>query len=155
MILIVGATGNLGGIITRGLLARGKDVRILVREGRNYAPLVAAGATPAIGDLKEPASLDAACRDVGTIVTTATAISRQPPDTLETVDDAGYRNVIEAAKAAGVRHFVFTSALGSSPDSPVPLLRIRALNEQRLRESGMTYTILQPNIYIEVWAAWS
>jgi len=153
MILVVGATGNLGGMITRGLLANGKDVRILVREGGNYAPLVAAGATPAIGDLKERASLDAACRDIETIVTTATAIIRQPPDTLETVDDAGYGNLIAAAKAAGVRHFIFTSALGSSLDSPVPMMRFKALNEQRLRESGMTYTILMPNLYIEVSAA--
>jgi len=152
MILVVGATGNLGGMITRGLLARGKDVRILVREGRNYAPFVSAGATPFIGDLKDRASLDAACQDVATVVTTATAIIRQPPDTIESVDDLGYRNLIEAAKAAGVRHFVFTSALGSSLDSPVPLMRIKALNEQRLRESGMTYTVLMPNLYIEVWA---
>jgi uncharacterized protein YbjT (DUF2867 family) len=151
MILVVGATGSLGGMITRELLARGKDVRILVREGRNYAPLVAAGAKPAIGDLKDRASLDAACRDVDAIVSTATAIIRQPPDTIETVDDVGYRNLIEAAKAAGVRHFVFTSALGSSADSPVPLMRLKAQNEQRLRESGMTYTILMPNVYIEVW----
>ncbi|TMC74003.1 MAG: NAD-dependent epimerase/dehydratase family protein [Chloroflexi bacterium] len=136
MILVVGATGNLGGMITRGLLARGKDVRILVREGRNYAPFVSAGATPFIGDLKDRASLDAACQDVDTVVTTATAIIRQPPDTIESVDDLGYRNLIEAAKAAGVRHFVFTSALGSSLDS----------------ESGMTYTVLMPNLYIEVWA---
>jgi uncharacterized protein YbjT (DUF2867 family) len=151
MILVVGATGVLGSMITRALLARGNDVRILVREGSNYAPLVAAGATPAIGDLKERASLDAACRDIDTIVTTATAIVRQPPDTLEAVDDAGYRNLIEAAKGAGVRQFVYTSALGSSPDSPVPLMRIKALNERRLRESGMAYTILMPNLYIEVW----
>jgi len=152
MILVVGATGVLGSMITRALLARGDDVRILVREGSNYAPLVAAGARPAVGDLKERASLDAACRDIETIVTTATAIVRQPPDAIETVDDAGYRNLIEAAKRATVKDFVYTSALGSSPDSPVPLMRIKALNEQRLRDSGMTYTILMPNLYIEVWA---
>jgi NADH dehydrogenase len=140
-------------MITRGLLANGRDVRILVREGGNYAPLVAAGATPAIGDLKERASLDAACRGIETVLTTATAIIRQPPDTIDTVDDAGYGNLIAAAKAAGVKHFVFTSALGSSPDSPVPLMRIKALNEQRLRDSGMTYTVLMPNLYIEVWGA--
>jgi uncharacterized protein YbjT (DUF2867 family) len=152
MILVVGATGILGSMITRGLLARGDDVRILVRKGSNYAPLVEAGATPAIGDLKERATLDAACAGDDTIVTTATAIIRRPPDTLETVDDRGYRDLIDAAKRAGVRHFVYTSALGSSPDSPVPLMRIKALNEQRLRESGMAYTILMPNLYIEVWA---
>jgi NADH dehydrogenase len=152
MILVVGATGVLGGMITRALLTRGNEVRILVREGSNYEPLVAAGATTAVGDLREPASLEAACRDIDTIVTTATAIVRQPPDTLETVDDAGYRNLIEAAKRAGVQHFIYTSALGSAPDSPVPLMRIKALNERRLRESGMDYTVLMPNLYIEVWA---
>ncbi|MFN2521398.1 MAG: SDR family oxidoreductase, partial [Candidatus Limnocylindria bacterium] len=150
MILVVGATGSVGGMITRDLLARGKDVRILVREGPNFGPLVEAGATAAIGDLKEPASLGPACRGVDTVVTTASAIIRRPPDTLEAVDDVGYRTLIEAAKAAGVRQFVYTSALGASPQSPVPLLRIKALNEQRLRDSGMTYTILQPNFYIEV-----
>jgi len=152
VILVVGSTGVLGGMITRALLTRDNDVRILVREGSNYEPLVAAGATTAVGDLKEPATLDAACRDVDTIVTTATAIIRQPPDTLEAVDDAGYLNLIEAAKRAGVQHFIYTSALGSPPDSPVPLMRIKALNERRLRESGMDYTILMPNLYIEVWA---
>ena len=61
MILVVGATGNLGGSIARALLAEGKKVRILVRPGSSYADLVRDGAEPATGDLKEPASLHAAC----------------------------------------------------------------------------------------------
>jgi uncharacterized protein YbjT (DUF2867 family) len=44
MILVVGATGQLGGLITRRLLADGRDVRILVRPGSAYAALVEAGA---------------------------------------------------------------------------------------------------------------
>src|SRR5690348_1545993 len=57
MILTVGATGSLGGLITRRLLEQGRAVRILVRPGADYAPLVAAGAHPVPGDLKDPASL--------------------------------------------------------------------------------------------------
>ena len=64
MILILGSTGTLGGIITRRLLAEGKPVRILVRPGSNYQPLVDLGAQPVIGDLKDRASLDAACQGV-------------------------------------------------------------------------------------------
>ena len=62
MILVVGATGALGGLIARRLLADGRKVRILVRPGSTYQPLVAAGAEAIIGDLKEPSSLRAACQ---------------------------------------------------------------------------------------------
>jgi len=94
MYLVVGATGSLGGRIARGLLAQGKAVRFLDRrnpislelaqQGRANSPasLVAAGAQAVPGDLKDPASLEAALNGVDTVITTATAI--------------------EAAKAAGV-----------------------------------------------------
>ena len=52
MILIVGATGYLGGMITRRLLAQGRLMRVLVRASSDYRPLVEAGAAPALGDLR-------------------------------------------------------------------------------------------------------
>ena len=61
MILVVGATGTVGGMIARGLLEQGRDVRIPVRPGSNYRPLVDAGAEPVVGDLKDPPSLVPAC----------------------------------------------------------------------------------------------
>ena len=76
MILVVGSTGNLGGSIARRLLAEGKEVRILVRPGSSYRDLVDDGAEPVTGDLKEPASLHAACAGVDALVTTANAIGR-------------------------------------------------------------------------------
>lgn len=76
MILVVGATGNLGGSIARALLAEGKKVRVLVRPGSSYAGLVRDGAEPVTGDLKDPASLQAACAGVDAVVTTANAIGR-------------------------------------------------------------------------------
>ena len=57
-ILVVGATGNLGGMITRRLLDQGRAVRILVRGGSSYQPLEEAGAEVAKGDLKQRSSLD-------------------------------------------------------------------------------------------------
>jgi nucleoside-diphosphate-sugar epimerase len=62
MTLVVGAAGNLGGRVTRMLLAQGQLVRILARSQSNYQPLVEAGAQVVLGDLKEPDSLVAACR---------------------------------------------------------------------------------------------
>lgn len=151
MILVVGATGNLGGSITRALLAEGKKVRILVRPSSSYADLVGDGAEPVTGDLKEPASLSTACAGVDAVVTTANGIGRGGEDTVESVDLHGNQHLIDAAEAEGVRRFVFTSVLGASTESPVPLIRAKGQAEQRLTKSDMTWTILQPNLYMDTW----
>ena len=151
MILVVGATGQLGGLIARTLLDHGKPVRILVRGDSSYDHLVTAGAEPVTGDLKDPDSLPACCTGVEAIVTTANSAGRGGDDTVESVDRQGNRNLIEAATAAGVRHFVFTSVLGASPDSPVPFVRAKGETEQRLHDSGMAWTVLQPDAYMDTW----
>jgi uncharacterized protein YbjT (DUF2867 family) len=151
MILVIGATGQLGGKIARGLLARGKTVRILVRPGSVVAPLVDLGATVAVGDLRDRASLDAACKGQATVVTTANSARRGGDDNVDSVDLQGTRNLLMAAAAAGVGHFIYTSVLGASPDSPVPFLAAKAANEGFLRTSGMHWRILAPNAFIESW----
>jgi uncharacterized protein YbjT (DUF2867 family) len=151
MILIVGATGLLGGMITRRLLDRGEHVRILVRTDSSFESMVQAGAEAAFGDLKDPDSLDRAMLGADRVITTANSAGRGGPDNVETVEIAGNRNLIDAARKAGVEQFIFTSALGADEDSPVPFLRGKALTERYLRESGVPYTILSPNLFMEVW----
>jgi NADH dehydrogenase len=145
MILVVGSTGRVGGMITRTLLGQDRPLRILVRPQSNYQAFVAAGAEAALGDLKDPASLAVACRGVDTVVTTASAGERGGDDTPRTVDLEGNRNLIDAARAAGVRQFIFVSALIARPDLPVPVPRAKALTEAALRDSGLTYTIVAAN----------
>lgn len=151
MILVVGATGSLGGEIARRLLGAAETVRVLVRPGSAYSELVEAGAEPAVGDLKDIASLRAACGGMDAVVSTATAAGRGGDDTIDSVDDRGYRNLIQAASAEGVRHFVFVSALGAANESPVPLLQAKGRTEQLLASSGMTWTVLQPNLFMDTW----
>lgn len=150
MILVVGATGQLGGLIARALLQDDMPVRVLVRSSSTYDALAAAGAEIVTGDLKNPSSLAAAIRGIDAVVTTANSIARGGGDTIQSVDIDGNRDLIDAAAAAGVRHFVFVSALGASPDHPMPLLRAKGLAEQRLHASGMTWTALQPNMFMEI-----
>jgi uncharacterized protein YbjT (DUF2867 family) len=150
MMLVAGATGLVGGMIARSLLARGDDVRILVRQGSPYHPLVEAGAEPVFGDLKDPASLDAACRGIDVVITTASGGSRGGPDTPTTVDLEGNRNLIAAAQRAGVRQFIFISALMADERSPVEITRSKAIAEATLRRSGMSYTILAANGIFDV-----
>jgi uncharacterized protein YbjT (DUF2867 family) len=150
MILVVGATGLLGGSITSELLDQGRPVRILVRRGSNHEGLVAAGAQAAIGDLKDPVSVRAACHGVDAVITTANAIGRTGDDNIESVDHLGNCGLVDAAAAEGVRQFVFVSALGADADHPVPLLRAKGLTEQRLRGGGMAWTVLRPNLYMDL-----
>lgn len=151
MILVAGATGMVGSMIVDGLLARGQRVRALVRSANSAEILQARGVDATLGDLKDRASLDRACTGAEVVITTANSASRGGSDNPESVEDQGNRNLIDAARAAGVRQFVFVSALGSDLNSPVPLLRGKAIAEHYLRESGLTYTILMPNLYMEIW----
>jgi uncharacterized protein YbjT (DUF2867 family) len=164
MILVVGATGILGGLITQRLLGEGQDVRILVRHNSpaeqmalqgmatSARSLIDAGAQPVYGDLKDRASLDRACKGIETVITTANSAMRGGEDNVDTVDRQGNQNLIEAARTAGVKQFIFTSFLGADPNSPVPLFQAKAETEARLGECGMPYTVLAPNFFIESWA---
>jgi len=152
-ILIVGSTGDLGGTITRSLLGKGKNVRILVRPQSNYQPLVQAGAQAVLGDLKNPASLNAACKGVQFLITTATATKRGGSDTATTVDLEGNHNLIDAAKRAGVKQFIFTSLSIADPNSPVPFVQAKAKTENYLRSSNIPYTIVASNAFMETWIA--
>jgi NADH dehydrogenase len=153
LILMVGSTGDLGGTITRMLLAKGKKVRILVRQQSNYQPLVQEGAQTVFGDLKDPASLENACKGAQFLITTATATKRGGPDTAITVDLEGNHNLIDAAKESGVKQFIFTSLSIADPNSPVPFVQAKAKTEDYLRSSNIPYTIVAPNAFMETWIA--
>jgi uncharacterized protein YbjT (DUF2867 family) len=163
MILVAGATGRLGGDITLRLLQQGKPVRVLLRrnsvaemlasQGMAVSPqrLLDAGAEPAYGDMKDRASLDAAMQGVEKVITTANSALRGGDDNPTTVDLHGNMNLIDAAKAAGVDHFIFVSILGFDPNSPNAFFAAKGKAEEHLINSGMHYTILAPEMFAEVW----
>ena len=153
MNLIVGATGLLGGQICRLLAANQKPVRALVRHSAGETrldDLRKASAELAWGDLKDPASLRAACEGVTAVLSTASStFSRQTGDSIDAVDRQGQLNLIEAAKTAGVKHFVYVSFVPIAED--FALQRAKRAVEQALIASGMAYTILRPTYFMEVW----
>jgi uncharacterized protein YbjT (DUF2867 family) len=153
LILVAGATGDLGGVVTRMLLSKGRPVRVLVRPQSNYKPLIDAGAQAVIGDLKNRNSLDPACKGVEVLVTTATSAKRGGDDNPKTVDLEGNRNLIDAAKAAGVKQFIFVSANIAHPNSPIPLMQAKGATEEYLRASGIPYTIIAPDAFMDFWVA--
>lgn len=152
-ILVAGATGDLGGAIARMLLSQNKPVRCLVRAQSKFQPLVEAGAQIVMGDLKDPSSLTPACEGVEVVVTTANSARRGGPDNPQTVDLAGNHNLIDAAKEAGVKQFIFVSASTADAHSLVPFLQAKGKTEEYLRQSGLRHTIIAPNAYMEFWVA--
>jgi len=153
MNLVVGATGLLGSEVSYLLRGRGGRVRALARptsDAARLARLRGRGAEIVLGDLKDRASLEAACRGVTTLVTTASStLSRQPGDTIDTVDRQGQLDLIDAAEAAGVRHMVLISFPPFAVEFPLQTAKREV--EERLQRSRLTYTILQPTFFDEVW----
>src|SRR2546428_13029234 len=93
-VLVVGATGDLGGRVVDALLVRGKHVRALVREGTDPSRLAAKGAEIARGDMLDPASLERAMSGSHAVVTTAAGYTRRRKgDSLEKVYDLGNQYV--------------------------------------------------------------
>ncbi len=156
MILVAGSTGMVGSEICRLLGEQGLPFRALVRETTDPAKveqLKGLGAELVKGDLRDPASLQAACQGVDQVICTVSAMpfSYQPGvNDMQTVDLEGVKALIDAAKAAGVKHLIHTTFSGNL-DRDFPLRNAKRAAEQHLKDSGLTYTILRPGDFMEVW----
>ena len=159
MILICGATGDLGGRVVRRLVEDGQRCRALVRPSSDASELDRLGVEVVRGDLRVAASLVPALVGVDTVVTTANALSRimggDKDLTLNAVDVEGNRNLVRAAEDAGVRRFVFGSAAGldQGMGDHAPLASAKLATEELLRQSPMTSVMGRPDMFQEVWLA--
>ncbi|MDJ0315458.1 NAD(P)H-binding protein [Arthrobacter sp. H35-D1] len=154
MILVVGATGNLGGRVARLLRSEGQEVRCLVRQSSDDTGLRELGTEVVRGDLMVPASLKAACQGVDTVIATATAISRRiagtSPATIRAVDEQGMSFLVDAAEAADVRRFVYISFPGADAAIGTPLERAKLAIERQLVSSAMRTVIVRSDGFQEV-----
>jgi uncharacterized protein YbjT (DUF2867 family) len=140
MILIVGATGLVGSATLRQLTARGVPVRALVRSAEKASTLAGPGVETVIGDLEQPASLDAALDGV----TRALLISPLHP-----LQGEWQGNVVEAARRAGAVHIIKLSGLGTAPDSPLRSGRWHAQTERHIADAGLPWTYLHPPFFMQ------
>jgi uncharacterized protein YbjT (DUF2867 family) len=151
MILVIGATGQLGSIVVKDLLRQKRAVRILVRPGSNYDPLVTAGARAVFGDIKSPITISDALKGVETVITTASSTQRGGEDNVQNIDLIGNRHLVNSAKTMGVKHFIFVSAASADDKSRSPYLQAKRKTENHLKQSGMGYTIVAPEPIMEAW----
>lgn len=148
-VLVVGATGALGRPVVRGLLARGVAVRAACRHPETAGDLAALGAEVVACDLTDAASLARACQGTQRVLAAAHGLLGRGRWRSEAVDDAGHRALFAAAKAAGVRRLVYTSAYGVGPGHPIDFFRTKHAVEQALAASGLDAVVLRPTAFME------
>ncbi len=151
MELVVGATGQLGTALVRRLVSTRGRVRALVRKGSRWEHLQNASVDLAWGDLRDPSSLDSACRGIETVVATANAVIPSRPSSFEQDEEQGYRNLIDACRRQGVRRFVFMSVPVTPDDLLVPTFRLKRRIEEQLRESGIVATVFRGSLIMDDW----
>lgn len=156
MILVVGSTGLLGQEVCQQLALQHRSTRALVRPTTDPAKvekLQHLGITCAPGDLRDASSIQDALLGIDTVVCTASAMPfayRAGSNDIRSIDLEGVMRLVDLARAAGVRQFIYTSFSGNL-EVASPLRDAKRAVERHLRASGMGYTILRPSYFMEVW----
>ena len=140
MILVTSAPGNNANAVIRELTTAGVRVRALLRNPNSAGEIKGPLVEVAVGDFLNPASLDAALRGVDKAFLI-------PPTNPRSVEMQG--NFIRAAKRAGTRHVVKLSVNGADVNSPVRVARWHAEGEKELEASGIPFTHLRPNAFMQ------
>ncbi len=149
-VLVTGATGQQGGAAARALLARGHTVRALTRNpsGDAAKALAAAGADVRAGDFNDPATLTAAANGADTAIVMST-----PFEAGEEAETRQGIAAIDAVKAAGVGHVIYSSVASADRGTGIPHFDGKYAVEQHLAASGLNYSISAPVWFMENLAA--
>lgn len=145
-ILIAGATGTIGSFLVDQLIAQGKQLQVLTRSSEKAREFKARGIKAFIGDFADPEALFPALAGVEKLFLLSGAHPQQ-------VQLQG--NMIRAARRAGIRHLVKLSASCAGPDLPTPIKRWHYETEQQIINSGIPYTFLRPNCFMQNTLKWA
>ena len=145
-LLITGATGQLGSQIVSELTAKYPiaQLSVLARSSEKGLPFTEKGITVKIGNYQDPSSLVEAMQGIDSVLLISSS---------DFNDRIGqHKNVIDAAKAAGVQHIFYTGvAIKDIETSPLkPLLGDHFETEEYIKQSGLTYTFLRNSLYADV-----
>lgn len=144
MILVTGAGGFVGTSLLKRLSMGGYPVRALVRARSDLERLGSVPVSVCVAELTQNASLNAVLQGVKQVVHLAGRFRENGRETFEASHQEGTRELLDAARRAGVEHVVYVSTLGAAPDRIYPFVRSKWLAEGEVRGSGLPFTILRP-----------
>jgi NADH dehydrogenase len=145
-VLLLGGTGYVGDGMRLRMREAGLHVRLLVRTPEAAGRHQREGFDTAIGDITDAASIARALEGMDAVVNLVGIIKEKGDATWERIHYHGVRNVIDAAKQAGVRRVVEMSAIGAANTPEYPYHYFNWLSEEALKESGLDWTIFRPSI---------
>lgn len=135
----------------RLLTARGLEVRILTRDITRASHLQSDLVEIVRGDVLDSDAIKQAVTGTETVISAIHGFNDTGVYNPSTVDRQGNSNLIQAALAGSVQHFILVSMQGAAARHPMELARMKYLAEQQLRASGLSWTIIQPSAYMETW----
>ena len=141
-LLVIGGTGTLGRQVVLQALTKGYQVRCLVRNFRKAAFLKDWGVELVYGDLSRPETIPPCFKGISAVIDASTSRANEL-DSLKKVDWEGKLCLIEAAKAANIKRFIFFSAQNVEQFDNIPLMKLKNGIEIKLKESGIPYTIFR------------
>jgi uncharacterized protein YbjT (DUF2867 family) len=153
MLLLTGATGQVGSALLRRLVDDGVDVRCLVRDPRRLGTM-RVRVQIALGDLTDPPSFRNALRGVDTVVHLAATIRDQPSGSIEELNGIATWRIVRAAQRAGVGRFLFFSTLDASAHHRTRFHRAKAAAERAVCETDLDWTVFAPSIVYAPGDAW-
>ncbi len=148
MILVAGGTGRLGRAIVHRLAAAGTRVRVLTRDAARARDL---DVEVVVGDVRDASCVAAAVRGCVTVVSAIHGFAGPGRPSPEAIDRKGNLALIDAARSAGVGHFVLVSVHGAAATHPMTLHRAKHAAEVALRASGLRFSIVRPTSFMETW----
>lgn len=141
IILVTGATGNVGTELTKLLSAQKMPFRAMVRSLKGTDKLAALeGAELVVGDFNDEETVAGALKDVKRAFLLT--------DSSEQTENQQI-NFVDAARRAGIKHIVKLSQWAADENSPVRFLRYHAAVERKIKDSGIDYTFLRPNLFMQ------
>lgn len=143
-VLLAGAFGHLGSDVLKALVDTGHEV---IAADAVIRDVDFTGFTPLKIDMTDKEAIKGICNGVDTVVTTVGLTKASETLTPMDIDFGANKNLLDEAKASGVKNFAYVSVIKADTATYIPMLGAKVILEKELRSSGITYTIFRPTGY--------
>ncbi len=144
-ILLAGGTGYLGSHIAEAIVARGLSARMLTRKKEKLQKYQSEKIEIMEATVTEPNTLSRSCENIDTVISTIGITRQKDGFTYQDVDYQANLNLLREAQRAGVRKFIYVSAINGDKHRDLKIFEAKEAFVDELKKSGLQYTVMRPN----------